>query len=127
VNGGHLSVIRLKDLELRGAGMTVFRATPVDARLGPRRPFVVMNPRSGGGKVARLDLQQRAEALGADVMLLDRPGTDVQELARAALAGVRTCSVWPAATTPRRWWRIAGGTGWRSPVTCRRRRRVTGG
>jgi hypothetical protein len=87
VNGGHLSVIRLKDLELRGAGTTVFRATPVNARLGPRRPFVVMNPRSGGGKVARFDQQQRAEALGAEVMLLDRPGTDVQELARAALAG----------------------------------------
>jgi diacylglycerol kinase family enzyme len=50
------------------------------------RPFFVMNPRSGGGKVARFDLQQRAEALGAEVSLLDRPGTDVQQLARDALA-----------------------------------------
>ena len=50
-----------------------------------RRPFLVMNPRSGGGKVARFALQQQAEALGADVVLLDRPHTDVQQLARDAL------------------------------------------
>src|SRR3954447_19921717 len=29
------------------------------------RPFIVMNPKSGDGKVGRFDLQQRAEALGA--------------------------------------------------------------
>ncbi|CCH88238.1 Diacylglycerol kinase [Modestobacter italicus] len=50
------------------------------------RPFVVMNPRSGGGKVTRFGLQQRAEHLGAEVALIDRPGTDVQQLARDALA-----------------------------------------
>jgi diacylglycerol kinase family enzyme len=49
-------------------------------------PFLVMNPRSGGGKVARFALQERAEALGAQVALLDRPHTDVQQLARDALA-----------------------------------------
>ena len=47
---------------------------------------MIMNPRSGGGKVARFDLQQKAEALGAEVALLDRPHTDVQQLARDALA-----------------------------------------
>jgi len=52
----------------------------------PERPFLVMNPRSGGGKVIRFALQERAEQLGAEVALLDRPGTDVQELARQALA-----------------------------------------
>ena len=52
----------------------------------PPRPFLVMNPRSGGGKVGRFALQERAEALGAEVALLDRPGTDVQQLARDALA-----------------------------------------
>ena len=45
-----------------------------------------MNPRSGGGKVARFELQERAEALGAEVALLDQPHTDVQQLARDALA-----------------------------------------
>ncbi|MGY1606729.1 MULTISPECIES: diacylglycerol/lipid kinase family protein [unclassified Geodermatophilus] len=52
----------------------------------PRQPFLVMNPRSGGGKVGRFRLRELAEELGAEVALLDRPGTDVQELARAALA-----------------------------------------
>jgi diacylglycerol kinase family enzyme len=51
----------------------------------PRRPFLVMNPRSGGGKVARFALRERAEELGAEVALLDGPA-DVQQLARDALA-----------------------------------------
>ena len=59
---------------------------PVVDAPAPRRPFLVMNPRSGGGKVGRFHLQERAEALGAEVALLDRPGTDVQQLARDALA-----------------------------------------
>jgi diacylglycerol kinase family enzyme len=59
---------------------------PVAPAPAPRRPFVIMNPRSGGGKVARFHLKERAEELGADVALLDRPGVDVQQLARDALA-----------------------------------------
>ena len=51
---------------------------PVRDAPAARRPFVVMNPRSGGGKVDRFHLQQRAEALGAEVALLDQPHTDVQ-------------------------------------------------
>lgn len=53
----------------------------------PRRPFVVMNPRSGGGKVGRFGLKEKAEALGAEVVLLEGPGQlDVAELARDAVA-----------------------------------------
>lgn len=37
----------------------------------PERPFLIMNPRSGGGKVDRLGLPERAEALGARVAVLD--------------------------------------------------------
>jgi diacylglycerol kinase family enzyme len=59
---------------------------PVADAPAARQPFLVMNPRSGGGKVVRFDLQRKAEALGAEVALLDRPGTDVQQLARDALA-----------------------------------------
>ncbi|MGW5570515.1 diacylglycerol kinase family protein [Nocardia thailandica] len=51
----------------------------------PRRPFLIMNPRSGGGKVGRFDLRRKAEQLGAEVALLDGP-TDVAALARAAVA-----------------------------------------
>jgi hypothetical protein len=50
----------------------------------PRRPFLIMNPRSGGGKVDRFGLADRARALGAEVALLQ--GTvDVALLARQAL------------------------------------------
>ena len=53
----------------------------------PRLPFLIMNPRSGGGKVVRFGLKGKAEALGATVAVLEGPGTvDVGELARQAVA-----------------------------------------
>jgi diacylglycerol kinase family enzyme len=53
----------------------------------PRRPYLIMNPRSGGGKVTKFGLKDKAEALGATVALLEGPGpVDVAELARAAVA-----------------------------------------
>ncbi len=45
----------------------------------PRRPFLIMNPRSGGGKVERFGLKERAERLGARVHLLDPDRTDGHE------------------------------------------------
>ncbi|MGP4044859.1 diacylglycerol/lipid kinase family protein [Streptomyces sp. 2A115] len=53
----------------------------------PASPFLIMNPRSGGGKVERFGLQDKAERLGARVHLLD-PGQheDVAALARRAVA-----------------------------------------
>ncbi|MEU2239990.1 diacylglycerol kinase family protein [Streptomyces sp. NPDC018338] len=53
----------------------------------PRRPVLIMNPKSGGGKVGRFGLVARAEALGARVVLLDLSAeTDVTALARKAVA-----------------------------------------
>jgi diacylglycerol kinase family enzyme len=53
----------------------------------PRRPFLIMNPRSGGGKVVRFGLKDKAEALGATVAVLEGPGpVDVGALARQAVA-----------------------------------------
>jgi diacylglycerol kinase family enzyme len=53
----------------------------------PTRPFVIMNPRSGGGKVVKFDLATEARALGAEVALIDGPGpVDVAALARDAVA-----------------------------------------
>jgi diacylglycerol kinase family enzyme len=50
------------------------------------RPFIVMNPHSGGGKVVKFDLKAKAESLGAEVALLDGPGyVDVAALVRAAI------------------------------------------
>ena len=53
----------------------------------PRRPFLIMNPRSGGGKVARFRLKEKAESLGARVAMLEGPRIiDVAALARQAVA-----------------------------------------
>jgi diacylglycerol kinase family enzyme len=53
----------------------------------PQRPFLIMNPRSGGGKVTRFGLKDKAQALGAEVALLEGPGmVDVAALARKAVA-----------------------------------------
>uniref|UniRef100_A0AAU3I154 Diacylglycerol kinase family protein n=1 Tax=Streptomyces sp. NBC_01393 TaxID=2903851 RepID=A0AAU3I154_9ACTN len=52
-----------------------------------KRPVLIMNPRSGGGKVGRFGLVQRAEELGARVILLDPSApADVASLAQQAVA-----------------------------------------
>ncbi len=62
-------------------------AMPAVPAARPQRPFVIMNPRSGGGKVTKFGLKEKAEALGAEVALLQGPGTvDVAALARQAVA-----------------------------------------
>ncbi|HUK67162.1 MAG TPA: diacylglycerol kinase family protein, partial [Streptosporangiaceae bacterium] len=59
---------------------------PEHAAAQQRQPFVIMNPRSGGGKVGRFGLKDKATALGAKVALLEGPGTvDVAALARQAV------------------------------------------
>ncbi|MFJ1709293.1 diacylglycerol/lipid kinase family protein [Kitasatospora sp. NPDC088346] len=69
------------------------RTRPVSEMLArvsppPERAVLIMNPRSGGGKVERFDLKARAEALGAEVVLLDPTVTsDVAAIARRAVAG----------------------------------------
>jgi diacylglycerol kinase family enzyme len=65
----------------RATGMPTREVQP------PKRAFLIMNPRSGGGKVAKFGLKEKAEALGAEVALLEGPGVvDVAKLARQAVA-----------------------------------------
>lgn len=53
----------------------------------PRKPVLIMNPKSGGGKVERFHLAERARELGAEVVLLDPTAwQDVVELAERAVA-----------------------------------------
>jgi diacylglycerol kinase family enzyme len=53
----------------------------------PAKPFFVMNPNSGGGKVEKFDLKRKAEERGATVALLEGPEKiDVTALARQAVA-----------------------------------------
>ncbi|MFJ8075368.1 diacylglycerol/lipid kinase family protein [Streptomyces sp. NPDC096176] len=51
----------------------------------PHAPWALMNPRSGGGKVGRFHLVEKARAAGCRVELLDA-GRDIVELARRAVA-----------------------------------------
>lgn len=70
------------------AALRTHRHRPPEHLAEPvHRPFLIMNPRSGGGKVGRFDLRRRAEALGAEVVLLEGPEQlDVVALARDAVA-----------------------------------------
>jgi diacylglycerol kinase family enzyme len=59
---------------------------PEYAAAQQRQPFMIMNPRSGGGKVGKFGLKDKAAALGAEVSLLEGPGVvDVAALARHAV------------------------------------------
>ena len=75
------------------AGRAALRGDPAPEKMHehdappPKRPYLIMNPRSGGGKVTKFGLKDKAEALGAEVALLEGPGTvDVGALARQAVA-----------------------------------------
>jgi diacylglycerol kinase family enzyme len=51
-----------------------------------QHPFVIMNPRSGGGKVGKFGLAGKASGFGAEVALLEGPGVvDVAAMAREAV------------------------------------------
>jgi len=51
------------------------------------RPYLIMNPRSGGGKVEKFDLKRKAEEFGAEVFMMSGPEpVDVAEVAREAVA-----------------------------------------
>ena len=58
--------------------------------LRPSRPVLICNPWSGGGKVAKFDLVDKAKALGVEVILLDH-GLDLEVLARDAVARGADC------------------------------------
>ncbi|KUL40327.1 diacylglycerol/lipid kinase family protein [Streptomyces regalis] len=72
---------------LRGTGSPRVRVMRERKAPPPERPYLIMNPRSGGGKVVRFALQEKAERLGAHVILLDPDQhQDVTALARKAVA-----------------------------------------
>ncbi|MFI5676730.1 diacylglycerol/lipid kinase family protein [Streptomyces cellulosae] len=70
-----------------GSGPTASEQSEQTVAEAPRAPWVLMNPRSGGGKVSRFDLVEKARAAGCRVALLDvGRHQDVTELARQAVA-----------------------------------------
>src|SRR6201997_3720307 len=65
-----------------------WRMPEYPAQPSARHPYLIMNPKSGGGKVEKFDLKRKAEALGAEVFLFGASGpVDVAEVARQAVAG----------------------------------------
>jgi len=61
-----------------------------DDRWRPKHPVLICNPWSGGGKVEKFGLLQRARELGVDTVMLDH-GLDLGQLARDAIAGGADC------------------------------------
>ena len=66
-------------------GETDWRMPEYPAQPPPRHPYLIMNPKSGGGKVGKFGLKQKAEDLGAEVFLLEGQSVDVAKVARAAV------------------------------------------
>jgi diacylglycerol kinase family enzyme len=66
-------------------GEADWRMPEYPAQPPPRHPYLIMNPKSGGGKVGKFDLKQKAEDLGAEVFLLEGQNVDVAKVARAAV------------------------------------------
>jgi diacylglycerol kinase family enzyme len=64
----------------------VWRMPENPVRRPASHPFLIMNPKSGGGKVGSFGLRCRAEDLGAEVFMLDGDEpVDVAEVARGAI------------------------------------------
>ncbi|MFI8457078.1 diacylglycerol/lipid kinase family protein [Kitasatospora sp. NPDC085464] len=81
--GAALALARAALRRVRPSG-----ANPAVPATRPVHPVLIMNPKSGGGKVGRFGLVERAEELGARVVLLDPAvHADVAALAREAVAG----------------------------------------
>jgi diacylglycerol kinase family enzyme len=81
---GVLGVVTARASLSTGSENTAMPAYPASP---PKRAFIVMNPRSGGGKVAKFGLKEKATALGAQVAMLEGPEiVDVAALARKAVA-----------------------------------------
>ncbi len=59
-------------------------------RVRPRKPVLLCNPWSGGGKVAKFGLADIAAEMGVEVLMLER-GRDLAELARDAVARGADC------------------------------------
>jgi diacylglycerol kinase family enzyme len=64
-----------------------WRMPEYPAQPSARHPYLIMNPKSGGGKVEKFDLKRKAEALGAEVFIFGESGpVDVAAVARQAVA-----------------------------------------
>jgi diacylglycerol kinase family enzyme len=66
-------------------GQPDWRMPEYPAAAPAAHPFLIMNPRSGGGKVGKFDLERKAAALGARVFLMSGGEVDVAAVAAEAI------------------------------------------
>lgn len=66
------------------ARVALKRERPKAPRLEARRPVLIANPWSGGGKVERFNLADEARTLGIETRVMER-GDDLEALARSAI------------------------------------------
>ncbi len=67
-------------------GQPDWRMPEYPAQPPARHPYLIMNPKSGGGKVGKFDLKRKAEDLGAEVFLMGgSEPVDVDKVAREAV------------------------------------------
>jgi len=71
---------------LRAPSAPEAAADPVVHQHRAHRPVLIMNPKSGGGKVERFNLPQECDARGIQPVILE-PGDDLNRLADDAIAG----------------------------------------
>src|SRR5688572_20326745 len=67
------------------AGMETLRSAWRPAA-PPRRPILLINPRSGGGRATRAELAEHAREQGIEAVVLE-PGQDLATVVRAAVTG----------------------------------------
>lgn len=131
VSRGRVRGSRAVASEVRAADACDFRVRAVSENAarpttGARRPWLIVNPRSGGGKASRFRIAERACAFGAQVFLIDPSlPQDVATVARRAVDdGADLLGVVEAETVHRRlsprWPRRAACPSWsfrRVPAT----------
>jgi diacylglycerol kinase family enzyme len=88
-NGGHvvelLVVLAVLALALAAAQAAFRLHVPLAEARPPRRPILLFNPKSGGGKAEEFNLAEEARARDIEPIEL-KLGTDLEQLARAAVA-----------------------------------------
>ena len=89
-------VVVLAVVTIGSARLAMVRRIHAQGALGalavdrPRRPVLICNPWSGGGKVDKFGLVELANELGVETVMLDH-GLDLEQLARDAIARGADC------------------------------------
>lgn len=82
--GATIATVSARSAVATGSRTVFVRSQP------PQRPVLICNPKSGGGKVGKFHLVERAESMGIRTVMLE-PRDDLLALAQAAVADGADC------------------------------------